>query len=61
MELKKTGLVKINNFKINNIECGFGKSWNHIIDQNSYYFALRAKDKNTVQTVNIDLNIDLEL
>lgn len=35
--------------------------WNHIIDQNSYYFALRAKDKNTVQTVNVELNIDLEI
>ena len=35
--------------------------WNNIIDQNSYYFALRAENKNTVQNVNVELNIDLEL
>lgn len=35
--------------------------WNKIIDQNSYYFSLRAKDINTVQDVNVELNIDLEI
>ena len=32
MELKKIGLVKINNYEFEGIESGFGKNWNHIID-----------------------------
>lgn len=35
--------------------------WNKIIDQNSYYFALRAEQLNTVQNIDVELNIDLEL
>ena len=35
--------------------------WNKIIDQNSYYFALRAEQLNTIQNINVELNIDLEL